>query len=84
MAASTITDNLAVKIHGGHKIHAVYTTDSNQVTKTLLEYEAVLQHKVGRDRFVGLDFEYTNNEERSKKVDVIQLALVSNVLVFQW
>ena len=58
-AGEGITRGSLADIHGGRKIRIVYTTDNEQVKKTLLEYEGVLRCKVGRDRFVGLDLEYT-------------------------
>ena len=63
-----ITLESVADVHGGRKIRVVYTTDIEQVKKTLLEYAGLLRRKVGRDRFVGLDFEYTNDNERDKRV----------------
>ena len=61
------------------KIDVVYTNDSTEVEKVLQRYQGSWIRLY--EMFVGMDFEYTN-ERNTEKVDVVQLGLRDEVLVF--
>ena len=68
--------------HGSAKVNVVYTNDVHVVTETLYMYEGLLKGET--HKFMGLDLEYTDDEDDDKRVAVVQLAMQKHVLVFQW
>lgn len=69
--------------HGPTDIEVTYTNDIAQVEKTLEVLKMKLLKMEEKDEFMGLDFEYTNAEEESKEVAVVQLCVDKTVLVWQ-
>ena len=70
-----------VPVHGTHKLSIVYTNENAMMPGFLAELNGWLEGAKEEERFIGLDFEYTDNQ---KDVSVIQLCFKKNVLAFQW
>ena len=63
-------------------IDVVYTNDVHVVTETLHMYAGLLKGET--HKYMGLDLEYTNEDDDDKHVAVVQLAMRKHVLVFQY
>ena len=70
-----------VRAHGTTDLSVVYTNDSAKVKDFISDFERWLVEAEEKDKFMGLDLEYTAN---GKDVAVIQLCYKKHVMVFQW
>ena len=70
-----------VLAHGSTNLDAVYTNDSAMVPHFLSLLQKWLQVADEKDKFIGLDLEYTAKQE---DVAVIQLCFKKHVMIFQW
>ena len=83
MDPAEINMSTSYTAHGPTEIEVTYTNDIAQVEETLrlLKFK---QLKMDVDEeFMGLDFEYTNVDEESQEVAVVQLCVDQTVLVWQ-
>ena len=62
-------------------LKVVYTNDSTLVGGYLSDFKKWIGEARDQEKFIGLDFEYTANQQ---EVAVIQLCFKKYVLVFQW
>jgi hypothetical protein len=70
-----------VRAHGTTDLSVVYTNNSAKVKDFISDFERWLEEAEEKDKFMGLDLEYTAN---GKDVAVIQLCFKKHVMVFQW
>jgi hypothetical protein len=70
-----------VLAHGRTNLDVVYTNDSAMVPHFLSLLQKWLQVADEKDKFIGLDLEYTAKQE---DVAVIQLCFKKHVMIFQW
>ena len=69
--------------HGPTDIEVTYTNNIAQVEETLRLLKFKLLKMPVDEEFMGLDFEYTNADEESQEVAVVQLCVEQTVLVWQ-
>ena len=69
--------------HGTTDIDVVYTNNITHVEDTLEELKPKLWKMEEGEEFMGLDFEYTNDPDKEKKVSCVQLRMDRTVLVWQ-
>ena len=79
--APPITRYGQVLAHGNTYLNVVYTNDSAKVAGFLSDFKYWLGEAREQDKFMGLDLEYTADQE---DVAVIQLCFKKRVMVFQW
>ena len=77
--APLMTRKFNIVSHGTTEVEVVYTNDITVVQSTIEKFERLLLRDT--HRFVGLDLEYTSNQE---EVAVFQLAMFNHVSVFQF
>ncbi|KAM0850176.1 hypothetical protein ACQ4PT_053252 [Festuca glaucescens] len=76
------TERHHITAHGTTTLDVVYTNMVESVDEVLVMYEQWLEtNELGKYRFVGLDLEYTVDQQQ---IAIVQLALGKHVLIFHY
>ncbi|XP_073363131.1 uncharacterized protein [Aegilops tauschii subsp. strangulata] len=72
-----------VQAHSNKKLHVIHTNDKKQMVTSLEQYECDL--RLQRHKIIGIDLEYTNEPDETRKPALLQLPVgkTQPVLLFQ-